>query len=364
MSREMFSPPPGQGRPPASGYEDRRDRRSQQRFDPPRASEYEDYDAPRTAYQDDRPYAPADPRPHSFNQVTPYDDRAEPEWPEDQRVYTHRVPPPPSDYELGRKPYPPTGGRIPNHRYDDRTHNDRRPHNDRYSDYSYSDDRSYDDGPYDNRPCDDRFYDDRYNDRSYDDRSYDDRSYDDRSYESRDRERETRPRRERPAEEELKEKALGYPSDPKKGGRDILGGSEGERGMAAKLIGGAGGAFLGQTFGRGHTLETIAGAAVGAIAAAAIEKQIEKRKEEKVIVRRGRDGYAATPAGPFPQPGRDMRDVRETGRDEAPQGLKERLRSLSKKGLSSLSGRRPTEERRRRSDSYNSVDSRRRERSR
>lgn len=294
----MYNAPPGQGHYPA--------------FDPPPASAYDDYDSPRGIYEDNRPYAPSDPRAHSFNQMTPYDDdKAEAGWArswEEQRAYTHRPPPPPSDYDLGRKPRPTAG---------------------------------------------DRYYDDRYDDR-----------YNDDSYYDRERDSHARRRRRRSAEDSLKNKALGYPADPKKGGRDALGGSEGERGIAAKLIGGAGGALLGQTFGRGHTLETIAGATVGAIAANAIEKQIEKRREEKVYVRHGRDGYAATPAGPFPQPGRDMRDVRETGRDGARPSLRERIRSLSRRGARSLSRRRLSGDRQRRSDSYDSIDSLRRESSR
>lgn len=297
---DMYSPPPGQGHYPAAAAGDRYARAQQPRFDPPPRTAYEDYDAPRDAYQDDRPYAPEDPRAHSFNQITPYDDeKAEAGWMrswDEQHAYTHRPPPPPSDYDLGRKPRP----------------------NPRYRDDRYDDDRYYDE---------------------------------------RDRDDHTRRRRRRSAEEELKEKALGYPSDPKKGGRDALGGSEGERGMAAKLIGGAGGALIGQTFGRGHTLETIAGAAVGAIAASAIEKQIEKRKGEKVLVQNGRDSHAVKVDGPGP---RDMREARDSARDGGRTGLRERIRSLSRRGARSLSRRRPSDGRRRRSDSYDSVDSFRR----
>lgn len=130
------------------------------------------------------------------------------------------------------------------------------------------------------------------------------------------------------------------------------------------MIGGAGGALLGQTFGRGHTLETIAGATVGAIAATAIEKQIEKRKEGKGVVRRSRNGSVVTSVDSYSPPGRDMRDVRETARGEAKPSLKERIRSLSRRGARSLSRRRPSEDRGRRSDSYDSMDSMRRETSR
>lgn len=317
MSRpDRYSPEPVRGRYPPSLSEDRQSRTQQSHFDAPPRTAYDGFNAPRDAYDDDRPYAPADPRAHSFNQLTPYiDDKAEAAWSqswEERQAYTHRPPPPPSDYDLGRKPRPSAGGRYRDYRYDD---------------------RSDDDG----------YHDDRYDEKKY---------HDDRNRGSHNRDR-----RRRSTQEELKEKALGYPSDPKNGGRDSLGGSEGERGIAAKLIGGAGGALLGQTYGRGHTLETIAGAAVGAIAASAIEKQIEKRKEGKVIAKSGRDGYVVKAVGPYP---RDMRDVRESARDDTRPGLKARIRSLSRRGARSLSRRRPTDDRRRRSESYDSYDSFRR----
>lgn len=170
-----------EGPSPASGYDRRSSRTQEPHFDPPPRSAYEDYDSPRDTHEDDRPYAPSDPRAHSFNQMARYDDdKAEAGWArswEDQRTYLRRPPPPPSDYDLGRKPRPSAG---------------------------------------------DRYYDDRSDDGYHDDR---------------DRQSHTRRRRRRSGDE-IKERALGYPSDPKKGGRDALGGSEGERGIAAKLIGG------------------------------------------------------------------------------------------------------------------------------
>lgn len=322
----MYSPPPGQGH-------------YQQQFDPPPTSAYEDHETPRDAYQEDRPYAPADPKAHPFNQMAPYDDPRVEEghgysW-EEQHAYTYRIPPPPSDYELGRKPYPPVGGRVRDYRYDE-SYDDR--HDNRHDD-RYSDEHN---GRYDNR----------YNDRFYDD-----------STSRVDRYGESQPRspRRRSTEDRPRGKAVGH---SKKRGRDFLGAGEGESGIAAKMIGGAGGALIGQTIGRGHTLETIAGAAVGAIAAKAIEKQIEKRKEDKAYVRRSPNGSVATSTDSYPQRGRDTADVRETSRDDKRPGLRERIRSLSRRGARSPSRRRPSEDKRRRSDSYDSMDSLRREYSR
>lgn len=343
MSHGPYSPLPDRRHHPAPGFENGHARASQQHFDPPPTSAYEDYDPPRNVHPEDRPYAPADPRSHSFNQITPYYDEtleagSARSW-DEQQAYTHRLPPPPSDYDLGRKPRPPAGGHFHDKRGYNDSYDDSRSFDSRYDD----DRRSYDSSLDRRRP-----YEDRFDDR----RSYDGRYVDARSDASRNREDRSRHRRRRSAEDDVKKK------------RDFLGGAEGERGVAAKLIGGAGGAILGQTFGRGHTLETIAGAAVGAIAATAIEKQIEKRKEDKIVVRRSRDGSAALPASSYKQPGRDTRDVRETARNGSKPGLRERLRSLSRRGTRSLSRQRPREDRRRRSDSYGSMDSMRRESSR
>lgn len=86
---------------------------------------------------------------------------------------------------------------------------------------------------------------------------------------------------------------------------------------------------LGRKFGRDHTLGAIGGAVVGAIAASAAERQYEKRKEEKVYHRRDPEDPYVAPAGPYPPRGRDMDDVRETGKDGRI-GIRERLRSLSR----------------------------------
>lgn len=276
----------------------------QPQFDPPPRTAYEDSDVPCDSYEDDRSDAPRDSRAHALNQIMPYDDeRAEAgwnrAWDEDQ-AYTHRSPPPPTDYDLGRMPRPSAS----RHRRDDR----------------YND--SYDDDRYDN----DNYFDDR------------------------NRDGHSRSRRRRSAEEDLKEKTRRYPSDPMAGGRDALGGSEGERGIAAKLIGGASGALAGQTFGRGRTLETLAGAAVGAIAASAIEKQIEKRREGKLIAKSDRDGHVIKAVG------RDSRSVR-VARDPGRSGLTARIRSLSRREGRSLSRQRASGGRRRRSESYDGLES-------
>ncbi|KAI5367634.1 hypothetical protein Slin14017_G026700 [Septoria linicola] len=224
-----------------------------------------------------RPYAPSEPRPHSFNQMQPYDDnKAEAGWQDwqqqDQRqradCYTHRSGRSTSSAGYGR-------GR---------------------------------------RRSDDDYY-----------------SEDEDEYEDRRRRHGNRRSRRYSDDDFLTEKALRYPSDPKKGGRDFFGASEGERGIATNLLGGAGGAFIGNRLGRGGAIGTIGGAAVGAILAQAAERQYSKRKEEKVYVKRSADDPYAVPAGPYPQRGRDMDDVRETGRDvEKPSGFRERLRSLSR----------------------------------
>jgi hypothetical protein len=230
--------------------------------------------------------------------LAPYDDEiAEAGWRreyEDMRPYTH-LPPPPSDYELGRKP--------------------RRRRSAEY-------------------------------DRSYDERTvyYDDDSRVD------DRERDRSRRRRYSSEERVKEKAPGYLCDPKKGGRDIFGGSEGERGLGAKLVGGAGGALLGRKFGKG-TLGTMAGAVVGSIAATAIEKQIEERKTRGRRSRGEESGYEPS--------SRDVQELRNGERTRAKSGFRERLRSLSRRGARSVSA---GTRRRRRSDSPDSEESFRRER--
>lgn len=167
------------------------------------------------------------------------------------------------------------------------------------------------------------------NDRYYDDR---DRYDEDSDYDQR---RSRRRRSRRYSEDDIREKALRYPTDPKKGGRDFFGGSEGDRenGIGPQLLGGAGGAFLGNRFAKG-AMGTIGGAVLGAIAAGAVERQYEKRKGEKVYARRDADDPMPVPAGPYPRPGSDMHDVRESAREEERGGFRNRIRSMSRSAKS------------------------------
>lgn len=250
------------------------------------------------------------PRPDSFNQMAPYDDnkayaQEQDAWQQDhqQRAYTQNRPPPSAVAAgYGR------GGRRSEDSY-----------NDRY----YDDDSEYDDDD-DRRRRTRRSYQDRRRIRRY--------SNDD----------------------SITEKALRYPSDPKKGGRDFFGASEGERGLGANLAGLAAGGFLGNKFGKGGAISTLGGAVVGAIAAQAAERQYAKRKEEKVFVRRSMGDPYVVPAGPYPQRGRDMDDVRESQRDvDKPVGFREKMRSLSRRAMARTRSRsRPA----RRSSSVESVE--------
>jgi hypothetical protein len=177
------------------------------------------------------------------------------------------------------------------------------------------------------------------------------------SYDDYDRNRRRRRSSRRYSDDDsVAEKVMRYPSDPKKGGRDFFGASEGERGLGANLAGLAAGGFLGNKLGRGGAIGTIGGAVVGAIAAQAAERQYAKRKEEKVYVKKSIEDPCAIPAGPYPHRGRDMDDVRASQRDvdyEKPMGFRERLRSLSRSARArTRSKSRP----RRRSESVESVE--------
>lgn len=295
---------------------------------PPPEEQFADYGSPppNGAYNrgydhEERPYAPTDPGPHEGNQLAPFDEeKAEAEWNRgvnEAYTYSRRPPPPPSDAELGRKPA--------------RQHDER----DRVRERE-------------RRHSDDRYYDDRERERSLERRK-----------------RKERERRKREDEERAKEKALRYPSDPKKGGRDVFGGSEGERGWASKLVGGAGGAWIAHEA-TGDALGTLGGLLVGAIAANAGEKFHQKKKEGKALAKRD----SGSPHDPmYPPPGRDMEDVRRTGRDgrdggrvggRSPPGekagLKDRvMRSLSRVRSKSI-GRSRSRPRRRSGSSRDSED--------
>ena len=245
--------PPHQ--PPSSSYDPHN-------FPPPPREEYRDYDyddgppppsgngrgydkaprseygAPPSNYDSERPYAPSDPRPNEGNAVAPYDEeKAEAEWRrgyDEDRRYNAAPPPPPSDYD----------SRWGDRRRDDR---ERRGHDDRW------DDRRYDD----------RRYDDETDRRSY----YD---YDDRRRDS-DQRRDGRYRE---------------PRSPTKGGKDVFGGKEGERGLGAQILGGAAGGLVGHEMG-GGILETLGGVVVGAVGAKVLENQLETRKNKKEGARMG-----------------------------------------------------------------------------
>ena len=67
-------------------------------------------------------------------------------------------------------------------------------------------------------------------------------------------------------------------------------GADGERGIGATLLGGAGGAFLGHKMEHG-ALGTLGGLAIGAIAANAFEHHEKKKKEEHREERSYDEGY-------------------------------------------------------------------------
>ncbi|TKA33961.1 hypothetical protein B0A54_14838 [Friedmanniomyces endolithicus] len=137
--------------------------------------------------------------------------------------------------------------------------------------------RDYDDGGrsrYDDRDDRRRNRPSRYEEDEYDD--YDDRDRD------RDRDRRTfdhEPRRA-PSDDDYRLRKHHSPTTTSKTGKDFLGQSDSERGLGATLLGGAAGAFLGDQADKG-ILGTVGGAVLGALAAKAGEKQIEKRQQKK-----------------------------------------------------------------------------------
>ncbi|KAF2772219.1 hypothetical protein EJ03DRAFT_215606 [Teratosphaeria nubilosa] len=74
-----------------------------------------------------------------------------------------------------------------------------------------------------------------------------------------------------------------------RGGKDILRGGDGERGIGATLLGGAAGAFLGDQADRGP-LGTLGGAVLGAVAAGGIDRMKSKKDQEKQLKDRKRYG--------------------------------------------------------------------------
>jgi len=178
----------------------------------------------------DRPYAPAEPRVTEGNQLAMYDE---------EKAY--------AEYTDAYGPPPPAVGEF----------QDRRPTQPPPpppADY----DKRYDDRPR---------YSERERDREY--RHHDPRP----SRDDRDR---------HPSDRMLPDDRPSRRHSPPKGGRgkDLLRQGDGERGLGATLLGGAAGAFLGEQTDKG-ALGTVGGAVVGAIAATAGEKHLDKLKESK-----------------------------------------------------------------------------------
>ncbi|CAK4032126.1 Hypothetical predicted protein [Lecanosticta acicola] len=273
--------------PPRSGPNRHPPQRRQPYFDPPPTEAYPPapesderyHDDPREQYDerfpDDR-YAEDRGPPAAAEEaaLTPYDDeKAEAEWRRGvEEAYARQPPPrepPPNDYEERRAEL-------------EAREREREVQMQKQREYELERQRQIER---------DRYYDEIERERELD-----------RQYE-----RERRRRREE--EMMMREKALRYPSDPKKGGRDFFGSSEGERGVAAELAGGAGGAWIGHEI-SDSAMGTVGGLVVGALAAKVLEKQYQSRKNKKEM-RRGSKEI------PYPPPGRDMDDVRRSGRDGA-----------------------------------------------
>ncbi|KAK3114741.1 hypothetical protein LTR53_006626 [Teratosphaeriaceae sp. CCFEE 6253] len=177
---------------------------------------------------------------------------------------------PPEGYgNQGRRPPPPASSTV----MSDRTYDDR----DRDRDRRYDDrDRRHDDGGRSR-------YDDRDDRRRVNQRSrYDDDDEDD-YYRDRERDRDRRSHDRPPpsirSEDDYSLRKHRSPTE-KKTGKDFLGQSDSERGLGATLLGGAAGAFLGDQADKG-ILGTVGGAVLGALAAKAGEKQIDKRQQKK-----------------------------------------------------------------------------------
>ncbi|KAK4505971.1 hypothetical protein PRZ48_003936 [Zasmidium cellare] len=317
-----FDPPPREPHPERPEHPESVDDRYYSYEQP--GHEYTDYGPPPGP---ERPYAPNEPHPHEYNEMTPYDDeKAEAEWRRGvESAYTYqRPPPPPQDPEYLRR------------RALEEEARDREIERERAFERQRRDDE-------------DRYYEERDRERE------------------RERERERRRRRE---EDSVREKVLRYPSDPKKGGRDVFGGSEGERGLGAKIAGGAGGALLGHEL-SDNVLGTLGGAVVGAVAANVFEKHHEKRQTAKMAKRASRDGAYPVRSGSLDYPRsrsyreRDRYDDRhddryddryERGRERSVSrgtGLKDRI-------MRSLSRARSKSAPRRRSPSFDSEYSHRR----
>ncbi|KAK5722203.1 hypothetical protein LTR17_014306 [Elasticomyces elasticus] len=140
-------------------------------------------------------------------------------------------------------------------------------------------------------------FDDRDDRRRQQSSRYDD-DYDDYDRE-RERDRRDRPPPRRSPSEESDRRLRRHRSSPTKTGKtgkDFLGQSDSERGLGATLLGGAAGAFLGDQADKGM-LGTVGGAVLGALAAKAGEKQMDKRQQKKEAGgrRRGDSDYVGSP---------------------------------------------------------------------
>lgn len=235
-------------------------------FPPPPRSDYSYENASERGYNgaprdQQRPYAPSEPRPNDGNALAPYDE---------EKAYAEYT-------EAYGAPYSQDAGYG----------GSRRPREDEPERRRYEEERR-------------RYEDER---RRYEQREYErererarERRYDER-YESRppydDRDRRPSDRYEDGGRLEKKR------SPPeRRGGKDVLRQGDGERGIGATILGGAAGAFLGNEFDKG-ALGTIGGALVGAIGANVVEKQVDKRKEgnsgRRAVEGRPNDNGSADP---------------------------------------------------------------------
>ncbi|TKA65914.1 hypothetical protein B0A55_10492 [Friedmanniomyces simplex] len=225
-------------------------------FAPPPRSDYTDS---RGGYEEDRANerGSVDDNPQA---VAPYDE--EKAWAQYNDAYGPPGAQQQYDDRQRRRPPPPPSSTAESDRwYDDR-------------------ERRYDDGGcsrFDDRDDRRRNRPSRYED------DYDD--YDRERERDRDRRNHDRPPPLRsPSEDDYRLRKHRSPTTTttttNKTGKDFLGQSDSERGLGATLLGGAAGAFLGDQADKG-ILGTVGGAVLGALAAKAGEKQIDKRQQKK-----------------------------------------------------------------------------------
>jgi len=279
-----FAPPPRSEAPPSEA--------------PPRS------DTTRGIYEDaagynDRPYAPAEPRSHGGNELAPYDEEKA------YAQYSDAYGAP--DYGYARSQPPPS---EPSRAYDERTRagsrdrRRRRHASPRSTEYDYDSD-----------------YDDR-----------------------------TLPPSAPPSEALSRKSGRDKSRTPPKGSKmDILRGNDSDRGLGATLLGGAAGAFLGDNVRKvggkkgkkgksSGALQTIAGGVIGAIGAHALERQVDKREQDK-------NGKADKGGGRKRADSADWSDYGSRGPSRGPPSPVEEFRPRRE-------GRRPPPRRSRSEDSY------------